>query len=229
MVSIHLMLLFITEKGVNKTTAFTFQYISCCYLFVCSGRYFWCECVSIHLMLLFILFAGAFKAHHRFGFNTSHVVIYRLCLCRSEHCRHVSIHLMLLFIPVCPCAISRRKCFNTSHVVIYRLQTFLASFLSLFQYISCCYLSLLYKSHHYTLSSFNTSHVVIYHVENNYCNGINISFNTSHVVIYLLRNRKSSVSTQVSIHLMLLFISDKYFPGPFRCMFQYISCCYLSC
>ena len=98
------------------------------------------------------------------SFNTSHVVIYHAhapafplchkfqyisCCYLSRSCQRtlqtcfVSIHLMLLFIIVVTVLEHLfRQSFNTSHVVIY--QKTLPRFCtrpSMFQYISCCYLS----------------------------------------------------------------------------------------
>ena len=115
-VSIHLMLLFISNNRYKRRQSTKFQYISCYSL---SRRCFKpsiFECVSIHLMLLFIVFSPA--------------TLSRLKI--------VSIHLMLLFIAhpqvtrllfqyISCYSLSnvqrrnwpRRIRFNTSHVTLY--------------------------------------------------------------------------------------------------------------
>ena len=75
-VSIHLMLLFITVISFLLSAFTAFQYISCCYL---SNQ------TIMHW-------------RNEQSFNTSHVVIYRQMLPRYLLLRSVSIHLMLLFI-----------------------------------------------------------------------------------------------------------------------------------
>ena len=73
-------------------------------------------------MLLFIELALQFYKNHLKSFNTSHVVIY---LGLIAHVGHI------------------KTCFNTSHVVIYRNKKVFRRKKQQFQYISCCYLSLL--------------------------------------------------------------------------------------
>ena len=77
----------------------------------------------------------------------------------------------------------------------------------LFQYISCCSLSLK------TLCATQEGHC----------------FNTSHVVVYLIRIILCYQLVQVSIHLMLQFIDNNSGQDKELYLFQYISCCSLSC
>ena len=53
-------------------------------------------------------------------------------------------------------------------------------------------------------------------------------FNTSHVTLYLVRGLCSCSACRVSIHLMLLFITDKDSKSYGIFVFQYISCYSLS-
>ena len=142
-------------------------------------------------------------------FNTSHVVIYRrtfgtgqgfyafqyisCCYLSKEtlnqtvkegsfNTSHVVIYLSLnLSKP------GFHVCFNTSHVVIYLIDN---------------------SGRNIFMKSFNTSHVVIYHIRSNYVLSVLPRFNTSHVVIYRRYNQRGHFSLFVSIHLMLLFISE---------------------
>ena len=97
----------------------------------------------------------------------------------------VSIHLMLQFICVwMHCWTVRIWSFNTSHVVVYLYHVWVAEEPQLFQYISCCSLSV-----RWLIKQLG-----------------NLSFNTSHVVVYRHCCFKCSADTVVSIHLMLQFI-----------------------
>ena len=96
--------------------------------------------------------------------------------------------------------------FNTSHVTVYRLFLLISIQHFLFQYISC-----------YCLS-FWTS--VIFDASEN--------FNTSHVTVYLLLSHPIYQPSDISIHLMLLFISSVSFIFIRASLFQYISCYCLS-
>ena len=206
-VSIHLMLLFITEQSAVTIKQLKFQYISCCYLSEKKSKKIFGIQVSIHLMLLFIpwmsitarnaltvsihlmllfIFGGVPILWICIRFNTSHVVIY-LIRFMHPYCFWVS--------------------FNTSHVVIYHIDKHIRHCKGhQFQYISCCYLSNILHIIVFISPSFNTSHVVIYHLifQENLLTVS--SFNTSHVVIYQCR----------------------IFDSPPTRLFQYISCCYLS-
>ena len=162
------------------------------------------------------------------SFNTSHVVIYRLCLCFLLRFN--------LFQYISCCYLSNDS--KSAKPVSFPFQYISCCYLSegggwyvrkreKFQYISCCYLSkcffvvfLLYylvsihlmllfinlkQFMQLALLSFNTSHVVIYPIISIFTSS-RLSFNTSHVVIYLNRKRKKRGFDNVSIHLMLLFI-----------------------
>ena len=57
-------------------------------------------------------------------------------------------------------------------------------FHQVFQYISCCYLSLRLEIVKVACTCFNTSHVVIYPTPDGLQVAVKRCFNTSHVVIY---------------------------------------------
>ena len=98
----------------------------------------------------------------------------------------------------------------------------------MFQYISCCSLSLPDGGTGVPLSGFNTSHVVVYPLSTFSIYVFCLSFNTSHVVVY-----QSKVSFVVAIE-MFQYISCCSLSNAFRnprynkITFQYISCCSLS-
>ena len=54
----------------------------------------------------------------------------------------------------------------------------------MFQYISCCSLSLFTKHIQHIMESFNTSHVVVYPSKLPPPKTKEVGFNTSHVVVY---------------------------------------------
>ena len=162
-----------------------FQYISCCSL---SNP-------------------EKFFSIDRFGFNTSHVVVYRQNCHKHRMVFHVSIHLMLQFIGLKPSK--------------YR-------FIEKFQYISCCSLSYQAFFCTYCHCRFNTSHVVVYHqplkfvcclIWFQYISCCSLSCNHrlwrpagntfQYISCCSLSGAESSpllISLQVSIHLMLQFI-----------------------
>ena len=121
--------------------------------------------------------------------------------------KKVSIHLMLLFISWCVRFwVRRTTSFNTSHVVIYQNMHTLPFLFPEFQYISCCYLSILCYSRANSIYTFQyISCCYLSDPENAKCDRF-FSFNTSHVVIY----------------------PAIFFIFCFCLLFQYISCCYLS-
>ena len=183
-VSIHLMLLFITAEGVKVDLSNVFQYISCYSL-------------SLRQIQLQTLISR---------FNTSHVTLYRSIWCWFCRGRSVSIHLMLLFIQegsygmlgntlfqYISCyslslaqasANANTNGFNTSHVTLYPNQFIKFSNANSFQYISC-----------YSLSAFARKYLQEAR-----------SFNTSHVTLYPADIERLYSWCDVSIHLMLLFI-----------------------
>ena len=120
----------------------------------------------------------------------------------------------------------------------------------LFQYISCCSLSVRKRHHHFLLSRFNTSHVVVYLAPTSSIAKSILRFNTSHVVVYLLALKiswHSSTSFNTShvvvyrihaqkhtIHILrfntshvVVYHKDFNFYND-SVKFQYISCCSLS-
>ena len=60
---------------------------------------------------------------------------------------------------------------------------------SIFQYISCCSLSMRFQTTFRRFSDFNTSHVVVYPVRHEKTRQKCVHFNTSHVVVYLTHFR----------------------------------------
>ena len=119
LISIHLMLLFISVAIHNMQDKYQFQYISC-------------YCLSDRLALL---------SRPYYYFNTSHVTVYRLCFVVSTFPRFISIHLMLLFIRNAKKVCLRITNFNTSHVTVYRNGFLADDCTHIFQYISCYCLS----------------------------------------------------------------------------------------
>ena len=142
-ISIHLMLLFISDGALYSAIIGSFQYISCYCLSHKNAhggklwtifQYISCYClslpdlpkrvnhlhISIHLMLLFIGGSWSLPKMHR-NFNTSHVTVYPdSCWVFSKR-NYISIHLMLLFIFFPFEIFSRMLDFNTSHVTVYLL------------------------------------------------------------------------------------------------------------
>ena len=117
-VSIHLMLLFITAEGVKVDLSNVFQYISCYSL---SLR-------QIQLQTLISRFNTSHVTLYLFtGCLESPVVSFQYISCYSlSHSPlffffplKVSIHLMLLFICISKHSIRAFLCFNTSHVTLY--------------------------------------------------------------------------------------------------------------
>ena len=154
-----------------------FQYISCCSLSQKEQLFQYISCCSLSI-----------------------------CNRRENKVAIVSIHLMLQFIPNPPLPHPKSKGFNTSHVVVYLVLVCGLNLMSVFQYISCCSLSL----------------------ERGELVEADISFNTSHVVVYLHGKHSVNVHESVSIHLMLQFIFLENYRNWPLWLFQYISCCSLS-
>ena len=103
----------------------------------------------------------------------------------------ISIHPMLLFIKILCRPIPEICYFNTSHVTVYLGTMFVGN---------------------NEFGNFNTSHVTVYHsvifviyLQQHY-------FNTSHVTVYPDKSTQTKSITEISIHPMLLFISDSV-PG----------------
>ena len=96
--------------------------------------------------------------------------------------------------------------FNTSHVTVYPSLFLLLLSVVTFQYISCYCLS--EQNLHRRFRKWN--------------------FNTSHVTVYLYSRGKEQSGILISIHLMLLFISQILHNTGCPVKFQYISCYCLS-
>ena len=215
-VSIHLMLLFISESVRGISALMKFQYISCYSLsedgqvtmelqqcfntsHVTLYRREWQKClgidaVSIHLMLLFIQLA--WKHIHPDLFVSIHLMLlfikFGIILIFSLYM--VSIHLMLLFIT--EAAETRQRRSNVSiHLML------------LFIIVDCGLLM--------DMTGFNTSHVTLY------LRTLFITFNASmfqYISCYSLSAFSATTLSDfcVSIHLMLLFIAvrgGEDFPG----------------
>ena len=120
-------------------------------------------------------------------FNISHVTLYRKYSCQNSRRRWVSIHLMLLFIFFC---------------ILFLLSP------SWFQYISCYSLSVQGAAEMPWLISFNTSHVTLY-LQQMVADADEVTF--QHISCYSLSDQYTvkPFSNTVSIHLMLLFISQR--------------------
>ena len=185
----------------------TFQYITCYSLSIIRTNHQSSPSfVSIHHMLLFISSPPA----------------------SSQLLHGVSIHHMLLFITVFTDSSTPLQGFNTSHVTLYlnkchRLfPLFLVSIHHMLLFICMWPLSLL------RWSGFNTSHVTLYlHTRDAYVSS-RIRFNTSHVTLYLSGKRDYQNDSSVSIHHMLLFITEAATAVDQAKVFQYITCYSLS-
>ena len=128
-------------------------------------------------------FCNSFNIH----FNTSHVTVYQQRNCTGSTRDIISIHLMLLFITVWmyhPCS----RCSISIHLMLLFIcnQNCDSRCGWLFQYISC-----------YCLSKIQGASI-------KYCYGF------QYISCYCLSDRSESAtvsSTDISIHLMLLFIT----------------------
>ena len=163
--------------------------------------------VSIHLMLLFIYLLVTINKI-KVSFNTSHVTLYLMSAFPSQEVQFR---------------------FNTSHVTLYLLRIkFQHGCANSFQYISCYSLSSISFFVNTYNFSFNTSHVTLYRIEKRNLTRFIPCFNTSHVTLYRGVITIFSAAIPVSIHLMLLFISQRFQGQKWQSPFQYISCYSLS-
>ena len=80
--------------------------------------------------------------------------------------------------------------FNTSHVTVYQVSVYPPSTV---------------------VTDFNTSHVTVYQGRKTFLFYCILYFNTSHVTVYLVASVGNTVSVNISIHLMLLFICVQFF------------------
>ena len=140
--------------------------------------------VSIHLMLLFIAIR-AIDCSDTTAFQ--YISCYSLSSCEFSYKKfwNVSIHLMLLFIG------------KTVAAVVKLIE---------FQYISCYSLSTWKISQIWWIRCFNTSHVTLYRHNKT---GIRGPWKFQYISCYSLSkiwNGWATVYSNVSIHLMLLFI-----------------------
>ena len=118
----------------------------------------------------------------------------------------ISIHLMLLFILPDAWYFCFLNDFNTSHVTVYPFLYQLLSTINLFQYISCyclslrlCFCSFFLCISIHLMLLFIVVSIALYFL------GI-WNFNTSHVTVYHYSDAISWNKSDISIHLMLLFI-----------------------
>ena len=110
---------------------------------------------------------------------------------------------MLLFIVIW----YKRGYFNTSHVTVYLFGLSVLYFFDSFQYIPCYCLSI---------------SKIILKIKHFY-------FNTSHVTVYPQCIRNLPHFLFISIHPMLLFITEATRRAIYKYEFQYIPCYCLSC
>ena len=118
-ISIHLMLQFISEQAQHWKDVHTFQYISCCSLSWFTEVYKKDATISIHLMLQFI---NHLSTRRLFSFEFQYIS------CCSLSTQELG-------------AMYKLENFNTSHVVVYPEPLLKAFLANEFQYISCCSLS----------------------------------------------------------------------------------------
>ena len=73
-------------------------------------------------------------------------------------------------------------------------------------------------------ASFNTSHVNVYPRQMRWYCQRSLCFNTSHVNVYQKEHFKKRTVKKVSIHPMLMFISQQEEEAEQKAEFQYIPC-----
>ena len=230
LVSIHHMLLFIFELASGQAVVGTFQYITCYSLSTESAfcksefiqfQYITCYSLSFHskgtsrrkkmfqYITCYSLSTGVkLNDNEGLGFNTSHVTLYRNVHSWSWRLCIVSIHHMLLFIFFSLEVICTRKLFQ--YITCYSLSQviqFVHVRFSPFQYITCYSLSRPERFIQVVIDLFQ------------YITCYSLSVVTPSTV----------VSTNlVSIHHMLLFITDCEKTLKTLRSFQYITCYSLS-
>ena len=203
-----------------------------------------------HVTLYRILVGGYKYSYARF--NTSHVTLYLMSAFPSQEVQfrfntsHVTLYLLRIkFQHGCANSFQYISCyslssisffvntynfsFNTSHVTLYRIEK-----RNLTRFIPC------FNTSHVTLYliterwqrvrqfCFNTSHVTLYPRFREDRLSLPPCFNTSHVTLYLKRPCRLATISNVSIHLMLLFIVVDSKGNISWSKFQYISCYSLS-
>ena len=124
------------------------------------------------------------------------------------HKSFISIHLMLLFIASELCTLICAFNFNTSHVTVYLGVIFILFFTYIFQYISCYCLSSGGSDSDIMLDHFNTSHVTVYPVAP--FSSDNVQIISIHLMLLFITEtyRLTGWDRHISIHLMLLFIES---------------------
>ena len=208
MISIHLMLLFITKRK--------------------TGQPYRTD-ISIHLMLLFIVWDIRRRGYLRY--ISIHLMLLFIVKKTAQIGGHnkISIHLMLLFISSAidlyqsPIGFQYISCYCLSRpsvsLVVFsfisiHLMLLFIHYISIFVFFSI---------------NFNTSHVTVYLSA---CNTSDKRFLISiHLMLLFIKKGlgQNPALTIISIHLMLLFILSSGVDRRVGNVFQYISCYCLSC
>ena len=183
-VSIHLILLFIAVMGLTLFAEYMFQYISCYSLSTVKEKSYAEMTMFQYISCYSLSFPAPWEPLVLFRFNTSHVTLY-------------------LIIPAVNKVIHRFQ-----YISCYSLSFIFDSLPTLFEV--SIHLMLLFIVLSRILASvnvsFNTSHVTLYRNDHCIVPSQVCSFNTSHVTLYRNRLVWFLHDTEVSIHLMLLFI-----------------------
>ena len=190
------------KEGANKK----FQYISCYCLSPSHWEWPPGVWISIHLMLLFIN-----QDHHTFlqyqDFNTSHVTVYRIRTVWVWKHNGISIHLMLLFITTSYLYITLQIIISIHLMLLFiGFALYESGNTMVFQYISCYCLSLYQHSWMCLHQDFNTSHVTVY--QGYHKAGKEVWDISIHLMLLFITPGQASAIRliYISIHLMLLFI-----------------------
>ena len=206
-VSIHLMLLFIQKRLSAEWMAELFQYISCYSLSEYGNlKKLQKSCFNTSHVTLYRV-KTQLRADHPRSFNTSHVTLYLNVKQFIEKRKRVSIHLMLLFIlllqPVqnCQARFQYISCYSLSLVIEFQ-----ETVTEEFQYISCYSLS---GSTWQTETLQKFQYISCYSLSVSESDTFRTLWTFQYISCYSLSNGKknSRNGQQVSIHLMLLFIS----------------------
>ena len=176
----------LSSPGFNVGLSYSrFQYISCYCLSLIGVHFQRGHRISIHLMLLFII-SGFIIPRVKCHFNTSHVTVYlghRVMELIKDIFQYISCYCLS---PELTRSRNIYEYFNTSHVTVYPEGEKTMANMNLFQYISC-----------YCLST----DLCVWFLR---CNTF------QYISCYCLSDRSESAtvsSTDISIHLMLLFIT----------------------
>ena len=228
LVSIHLMLQFISMVSQRPLSILSFNTSHVVVYRSLNARFSYASLVSIHLMLQFIckksvswVLGLSFQyisccSLSRYNtpccvpfncFNTSHVVVYLIGTmigAACDVCFNTS-HVVVYRGKSARLA-SMSTSFNTSHVVVYQFRMAYPNLIMKFQYISCCSLSII----------------------DELCMQYGLKFQYISCCSLSIQNGIPKFDYEVSIHLMLQFISFPCCVPITSFKFQYISCCSLS-